>query len=89
MPGRLVWIALLLAAALVGGCGGGDDGDSGDSGDNGAEKSDVKQGGKLTYLWAGDVDYLDPGQTYYQAGYAGLWQTASMLLPSGSSTYAP
>ena len=71
MPGRLVWIALLLAAALVAGCGGSDDGngDTGDSGNNGAETSDAKQGGKLTYLWAGDVDYLDPGQTYYQAGY--------------------
>src|SRR5512133_3605791 len=29
-----------------------------------------KQGGKLTMLEAGDVDYIDPGQTYYQWGYA-------------------
>ena len=29
-----------------------------------------KQGGKLTMLAAGDVDYIDPGQTYYQWGYA-------------------
>ena len=71
MPARLVWIAL-LAAALIAGCGGDDDGGGGGGGTgggNGAEQSDAKQGGTLTYLWAGDVDYLDPGQTYYQAGY--------------------
>lgn len=28
-----------------------------------------KKGGTLTYLAAADVDYLDPGQTYYQFGY--------------------
>ena len=28
-----------------------------------------KQGGTLTFLAAGDVDYLDPGQTYYTFGY--------------------
>ena len=28
-----------------------------------------KKGGSLTYLAAADVDYLDPGQTYYQFGY--------------------
>jgi peptide/nickel transport system substrate-binding protein len=26
-------------------------------------------GGKLTVLWADDVDFLDPGQTYYTFGY--------------------
>ena len=28
-----------------------------------------KKGGKLTYLAASDVDYLDPGQTYYTFGF--------------------
>ena len=64
MPGRLVRIALLLAAALATGCGG-----DGNDAPEGAEKGGAKQGGTLTYLWASDVDYLDPGQTYYQAGY--------------------
>lgn len=27
-----------------------------------------KKGGVLTYLAAGDVDYLDPGQEYYTFG---------------------
>ena len=67
MPARLVWIALLAAAAMAG-CGG-DGGGDGGGGSGGAKPSDAKQGGTLTYLWAGDVDYLDPGQSYYQAGY--------------------
>jgi peptide/nickel transport system substrate-binding protein len=71
MPGRSVWIALLAAAALVAGCGGSDDDGGGGNTDTGgsAKQSEAKQGGTLTYLWAGDTDYLDPGQTYYQAGY--------------------
>src|SRR4029077_9878638 len=28
-----------------------------------------KQGGKLTMLTSGDIDYLDPGQDYYTFGY--------------------
>lgn len=69
MPARLVWTALLVAAGLMAGCGGdGGDGDGGPA-DPGTRQADAKPGGTLTYLWAGDVDYLDPGQTYYQAGY--------------------
>jgi peptide/nickel transport system substrate-binding protein len=38
-----------------------------------------KQGGTLTYLAAGDVDYLDPGQTYYTFGYMVLYSTNRTL----------
>jgi peptide/nickel transport system substrate-binding protein len=63
-----------MAAALsigVAACGG-DGGDSDKepkSNTTGANPNEGKQGGKLTVLWAGDVDYVDCGQSYYQAGY--------------------
>jgi peptide/nickel transport system substrate-binding protein len=71
---RSSWLMLGLLAILAlvaAGCGGGDDEDGG--GGNGADTSQApvegKQGGKLTFLAAGDVDYIDPGQTYYTFGY--------------------
>jgi peptide/nickel transport system substrate-binding protein len=36
---------------------------------NGAPPGEGKKGGHLTALAAGDVDYVDPGQTYYAFGY--------------------
>ena len=42
---------------------------SGASGAGIAKPSKGKQGGHLTVLSAADVDYLDPGQTYYTFGY--------------------
>ena len=41
-----------------------------------------KQGGTLTFLAAGDVDYLDPGQTYYTFGYHGRLRDATGTLYS-------
>jgi peptide/nickel transport system substrate-binding protein len=38
-----------------------------------------KKGGTLTYLAAGDVDYLDSGQTYYTFGYMVLYSTNRTL----------
>ena len=38
-----------------------------------------KPGGVLTYLAAGDVDYLDSGQTYYTFGYMVLYSTNRTL----------
>src|SRR3954469_23035298 len=60
--------ALLVAAALVAvGCGS----DSGGGGETtgGVKVGQGKPGGAVTFLAAGDVDYLDPGQTYYTFGY--------------------
>lgn len=73
-------IALGLCTALaagVAGCGGDDSGSGAGSGDaakvGGATKTeiptDAKKGGDLTMLAAGDIDWADPGQTYYQFGY--------------------
>jgi peptide/nickel transport system substrate-binding protein len=36
---------------------------------SGAKPGEGKKGGHLTALAAGDVDYVDPGQTYYTFGY--------------------
>jgi peptide/nickel transport system substrate-binding protein len=75
VPG-LVLAALSLVLAACGGGGGG-----GLPAQVGAGKaasqfqaptsppSDAKKGGTLTYLWAGDVDYIDPGAAYYQVTY--------------------
>jgi peptide/nickel transport system substrate-binding protein len=74
---RKSWLLLGLLAILAlvaAGCGGGDDEDSGGGGGSGDDSANTtpaegKQGGALTFLAAGDVDYLDPGQTYYTFGY--------------------
>ena len=42
--------------------------------------SDAKQGGSLTALAASDVDYIDPGATYYQFGYMVTDATQSPLV---------
>jgi peptide/nickel transport system substrate-binding protein len=61
--------AVVTALAACGGDNGAKEGSS-PSGPSGA--TDVKPGkagGKLTVLASADVDYLDPGQTYYTFGY--------------------
>ena len=75
MRGRL-WLLLLGMVAIlalgVAGCGGDDDEGGGGSGGEtttGAPIDEGKKGGDITFLAAGDVDYLDPGQSYYTFGY--------------------
>jgi peptide/nickel transport system substrate-binding protein len=64
--GAAVLAALSLGVAACGGDGGG--GDSEGSNNANTPPQQAKQGGKLTVLWAGDVDHIDCGQTYYQMG---------------------
>jgi len=73
---KLSWLmtALLVALAMVvAGCGGDDKSEN--SGKKaspvagGGDPGEGKPGGNITFLAAGDVDYLDPGQTYYTFGY--------------------
>jgi peptide/nickel transport system substrate-binding protein len=59
---------LLTAALLAGGCGGGGGDTAGGGGEQGG-KAAPKRGGTLRVLYEGDVDYIDPGITYYNAGY--------------------
>src|SRR5918998_2822122 len=74
-------LGLIAVFALVAaGCGGSDDEDGGGngSGQSGAP-TEGKEGGDLTFLAASDVDYIDPGQTYYSFGYQVLYSTNRTL----------
>src|SRR5215217_4275522 len=70
-------IGLIAVFALVAaGCGGSDSEGGSSSGDTGGSApAKGKQGGDLTFLAAADVDYLDPGQSYYTFGYQVLYST--------------
>jgi peptide/nickel transport system substrate-binding protein len=57
-------VAALLGAA---GCGGGDKASESSTPQSTAPET-AKAGGDLTVLYAGDVDNIDPGVTYYQYG---------------------
>jgi peptide/nickel transport system substrate-binding protein len=84
---RLASIAVLTATAALGiaACG---DSDSGSGGDSATDQfaapteapGDAQQGGSLTVLAASDVDYIDPGATYYQFGYLVTDATQSPLV---------
>jgi peptide/nickel transport system substrate-binding protein len=61
-------LGVLLALTLgVAACGGDDD-SSGEQGTTSGTPAEGKKGGKLTALWAGDTDNIDPGITYSQWG---------------------
>ncbi len=72
-----LFASVMVALAMFVAACGGDDDDSGSSKGGsstageptGGAVKEGKKGGALTYLAAGDVDYLDPGQTYYTFGY--------------------
>ncbi len=61
-------IGLIAILALVAAGCGGDDDEGGCSSDS-AAPIEGKKGGDLTFLAAADVDYMDPGQTYYAFAY--------------------
>ena len=71
--------ALLAALALAAaGCGGSSsEGGPGESSNGSPVRG--KKGGKVTFLAAADVDYLDPGQTYYTFGYLVAYATQRPL----------
>jgi peptide/nickel transport system substrate-binding protein len=78
----------VLALVVLTGCGG-------HSGKRHAErKSELapKRGGEVTYLSASDVDFLDPGQTYYTFGYMvhyAVNRTLYSFKPNGSQNPVP
>jgi peptide/nickel transport system substrate-binding protein len=82
MTRSLRW-TLLLGVLLVLGLGvaacGGDDDEGDEQGTAQGTPAEGKRGGKLTSLWAGDVDFIDPGQTYYQLGTHIVRATQSTL----------
>src|SRR5262249_11170869 len=80
------WPALTAAAALAvglvaAGCGGGGSNNSAGQTTGGAvTPQKAEQGGTISVLSAGDVDYIDPGQTYYSFGYQVAYATQRPLL---------
>lgn len=95
-------IAALLAAALSFGlvaCGGDDDGDDASNGSESSASSefpplyeapdDSQQGGELTVIAGGDVDYLDPGATYFQFSYMVHFATNRTLMGWPSDAEEP
>ena len=92
-----LFASVMAALALfVAACGGSDNGGStaggGSATSGGTEVKAGKPGGTLTYLAAGDTDYLDPGQTYYTFGYMILYSTNRTLYsfkPDNSVTPVP
>jgi peptide/nickel transport system substrate-binding protein len=76
----LAALALVALTLFVVACGGDDSDDSGSTGktSNGST-AEGKQGGKLEQLGASDVDFLDPGQTYYTGGFQVIYATQTPL----------
>ena len=75
LSGLLLGLVAILALVAAG-CGGSDSEDTGGAGNaQGGAPAEGKQGGALTFLAAADVDYLDPGQSYYTFGYQVLYST--------------
>jgi peptide/nickel transport system substrate-binding protein len=67
---------------FVAACGGSDNGGGGGGSKTATVQTKVaqgKKGGNITYLAAGDVDYLDTGQTYYTFGYMVAYATNRTL----------
>ena len=86
MGRRLLVCGALLAFALpVAACGGDDGGGSASTADNQfppptAAPDGAQTGGDLKVLAAGDVDYIDPGASYYQFSYMVTGATQRGLL---------
>jgi peptide/nickel transport system substrate-binding protein len=90
--GRSLWaIVCALVALSVGlaACGSNDEKSSEKSTSQGTPAKG-KKGGTLTSLWAGDVDYIDPGQGYYQPTYmiTKATQRSPLLPPVDDATKA-
>jgi peptide/nickel transport system substrate-binding protein len=82
---RLLLASVVAALALVvSACGGSDDNGGGSTSSSGGgaanqETGQGKTGGVLRQLGSSDVDYLDPGHTYYTAGYQVSYPTQRTL----------
>jgi peptide/nickel transport system substrate-binding protein len=89
--------AVFAALALVvSACGGSDNQSTSEGSSTTAQGqgslTEGKKGGKITYLAAGDIDYLDPGQTYYTFGYLVAYsvnRTLYSFKPEDSTTPVP
>jgi peptide/nickel transport system substrate-binding protein len=74
---RICLVALCAAGLVAAGCGGGNENKT--TGTTGAPTGAAKRGGHLTVLYNGDVDFIDPGITYYQYGFNIAYMTQRPL----------
>jgi peptide/nickel transport system substrate-binding protein len=80
IPSRLLAaLALVALTAFVAACGSSSDKSSGSASKQQGAPTKGKKGGKLTQLGASDVDFLDPGQTYYTGGFQVIYATQTPL----------
>src|SRR3954454_24439558 len=91
---RAAVVCTAAAALVVAGCGGGGSEGSSSTPSGSANKapSGAKAGGDLKMLYAGDVDFLDPRQTYYQYGFNVAYATQRPLYsykPDDAKTPVP
>jgi peptide/nickel transport system substrate-binding protein len=85
-------LAAAVGALAVVGAGCGSSSDDNASSTTSTTNIEGKKGGKLTYLAAADIDYLDPGQTYYTFGFMVAFATQRQLLnymPNDSTKAIP
>ena len=59
----------VLAGGLIAGCGSSGSSSGGSGGSAAAPPVKGKRGGHLTVLFSGEVDYIDPGATYYSGAF--------------------
>src|SRR5947199_2744408 len=91
MRGLALW-ALPALALVAAGCGSSSNKSSSSSSGSGqVAPKQGKQGGSVTALSSSDVDYLDPGHTYYTFGYTIAYATQRPLyaFKPGSNTPVP
>src|SRR3954447_16570048 len=91
---RTTGVAVVAALSLtVAACGSsGNDSKPNDTTTKNSLPSKPKTGGKLTVLWAGDVDFIDCGRTYAQMGVFICYSTQKSLYgykPDDSTTMVP
>ena len=68
-----------MLALGVAGCGGDDDELEEQAAQSNSPPQEAKKGGDLTVMYAGDVDNIDPGITYYQYGFNVAYATQRPL----------
>jgi peptide/nickel transport system substrate-binding protein len=75
----LAALALVALTSFVVACGGNEKSSGGGGKSSNGSLSSGKKGGKLEQLGASDVDFLDPGQTYYTGGFQVIYATQTPL----------
>jgi peptide/nickel transport system substrate-binding protein len=76
----LAALALVALTFVVVACGGSsNEKPNGEGKASNGSTTTGKKGGKLTQLGASDVDFLDPGETYFTGGYQVLYATQTTL----------